>query len=299
MRYQNLPQVLAARLIVFAIVLAGLFAPALVSAACDGAQILSTTEFVPLECYPSGSKLAGLFSTSGSLTGYLNTIFKAAISIGAILAVIRLAYAGYIYMGGDMWGNKERAKEIIRNVFLGILLLLSIFIILFQINPNLLNLTVITQPLNIPFSPTPSPLPNETGTRTRPDENSVRDALARGQVFVYNSPCTRDGQTRCTNVGGLAQRGVDGLLALKTDCQCQVLITGGTEGYPNHSAGTAHLPGNGVVDLNRNTRLDAYIQQTGTRTDDPNFIRGRTIPVYTINGAKYYQEDSRHWHVIY
>ncbi len=58
-------------------------------------------------------------------------------------AVLRLVYAGYMYMGSDMWSSKGKAREIIRDTTLGILLLLAIWLILFQINPNILNLNIL------------------------------------------------------------------------------------------------------------------------------------------------------------
>jgi hypothetical protein len=98
--------------------------------------------FVPLvpADYADSKKLKTLINNDLSLAQYLNTLFKVAITVGAILAVLRLLYAGYMYMASDVWTNKETAKQIFRDVFLGLFLLLSIFIILRQINPNLLNL---------------------------------------------------------------------------------------------------------------------------------------------------------------
>jgi hypothetical protein len=77
---------------------------------------------------------------SGDLATYINSLFKIAISVGAILAVIRLAYAGYLYMTTEAWGEKSNAKEVIGDAMLGLLLLLSIYLILYQINPDIVSL---------------------------------------------------------------------------------------------------------------------------------------------------------------
>ena len=99
--------------------------------------------FVPLAETPAGSKLAQL-STSRDFSGFINGLFKFAIAIGAIGAVLRLAYAGYLYMGqSDMWSHKGEAKQIITDVTLGLLLLLSIYLILYQINPDILTLSAL------------------------------------------------------------------------------------------------------------------------------------------------------------
>lgn len=103
---------------------------------CDGKG------FCALAAPPPTSKLGQLYGTT-SLAGFLNGLFTAAISIGAILAVLRIAYAGYEYMTSDAWGHKAHAKEIIGDVVLGLLLLLGTYLILNQINPDLLNLNVL------------------------------------------------------------------------------------------------------------------------------------------------------------
>ena len=42
------------------------------------------------------------------------------------MAVLRIAYGGYIYMGSaDMWGNKQQAKETIGDAIIGLLLLFA------------------------------------------------------------------------------------------------------------------------------------------------------------------------------
>jgi hypothetical protein len=102
----------------------------------------SAQQFVPLAQTPSGP-LAQLYSTpaNGDLSGFINALFHFAIAIGAIAAVIRLAYAGYLYMGqAEMWSHKGEAKKIIGDVTLGVLLLLGIWLILNQINPDILKL---------------------------------------------------------------------------------------------------------------------------------------------------------------
>ncbi|HVU75468.1 MAG TPA: hypothetical protein VHD38_01350 [Candidatus Paceibacterota bacterium] len=111
-----------------------------------------TNSFCPLA--PSdGSKIGTLYSSSPDLPTFLSNLFAAALSIGAILAVLRLTYAGYQYMTSDAWSSKHHAKEIIGNVVLGMLLLLSIYLILYQINPNILKLNFIENIKPLPAAP--------------------------------------------------------------------------------------------------------------------------------------------------
>ena len=115
---------------------------------CGSTVLLATTivhdtgGFVPLANSDQSPMLQEVYKSTG-LGEYINVLFKVSLSVGAILAVVRIAYAGYLYMGTDMWGNKQKAREVLGDVTLGILLLLSIFLILNQINPQLLDLSVL------------------------------------------------------------------------------------------------------------------------------------------------------------
>lgn len=100
--------------------------------------------FVPLECFQRSAKLTDAYTTQ-DLKPFLQKLFVGAISLGAILAVLRLAYAGFQYMGSEQWSSKEHAKETIRETLLGLFLLISIWLILNQINPDILKLNVETK----------------------------------------------------------------------------------------------------------------------------------------------------------
>jgi hypothetical protein len=100
------------------------------------------------------SSLSGFFNQTGSgaLAGFFNAAFTIALSVGAILAVLRIAYAGWLYMSSDAFGKKSHAREVITDAVLGLLLLIGIYIILYQINPNLLNLNILQTIQNAPSS---------------------------------------------------------------------------------------------------------------------------------------------------
>ncbi len=78
-----------------------------------------------------------------SLAQFFNALFKAAIVLGAMFAVLRLGYAGFMYMTTDLPGTKGNAREIISKAVLGLLLLLGVWLILNQINPDILNLDIL------------------------------------------------------------------------------------------------------------------------------------------------------------
>lgn len=73
---------------------------------------------------------------------YINTLLQMVIGFMGIIAVLMIIAAGVKYMTTENFGGKADAKATITNAFLGLLIAVSIFIILRTINPDLLNLDV-------------------------------------------------------------------------------------------------------------------------------------------------------------
>ena len=94
-------------------------------------------DFVPLAGIP------GVTGDHPSFTDYLNALFRITIGLGALFAVVKIAFAGVWYMmseGG--FTSKEAAKKDIWGALAGLLILLSTVIILDLINPDILNLNI-------------------------------------------------------------------------------------------------------------------------------------------------------------
>lgn len=121
----------------FALLVVLIATPHLVSAQCNA----GAGGFVPLECFDNSPKLRDAYTTE-EFGPFLQKVFVGAISLGAILAVLRLAYAGFLYMASDLPSVKGRSKEVIQDTLLGLFLLLAIWIILRQINPDILDLQI-------------------------------------------------------------------------------------------------------------------------------------------------------------
>src|SRR3989338_5957023 len=263
--------------------------------------ILYAGTFVSLADYTQSYKLSSLYNSNQDLPTYLNTIFKIAISAGAILAVLRLGYAGYIYMGTDLWGNKEKAKEMIGEFFLGFFLLLGVYVILYQINPNILNLKIALTPIPAVAAPGVSVAGPGVSDLDRLDGNTARGMLAAAGGKVNHPMCQRVGDTNCTNVGGLSFQAIQKIVALASRCGCGVImITGGTE-YWLHSANTLHRPGGSSVDFSK-----AY------NPDFNRFITNNSLPpIASPNGNRYDMSgvgtfldetidgNAPHWHVTF
>ena len=93
--------------------------------------------FVSLANYQGSPQLDGIYK-SNSLPKFFNALFQFSLSIGAILAVVMIVWGGYLYMFKDSFASKLNAKEKITNAVIGLLLLLGIYLILYQINPDIL-----------------------------------------------------------------------------------------------------------------------------------------------------------------
>lgn len=150
--------------------------------AATAASAQTYVTFQPLAESGGQGSLLSSFYQSNDLPGLINAMFRIALSIGAIAAVLRIAWAGYNYMTSDAWGNKQHAKEVLGDVVLGLLLLLSIYLILYQINPNILKLDILKQM---------QPVPQATG-----------DAPARATVDTGASPETGPATTQFSGGSG-------------------------------------------------------------------------------------------------
>ncbi|MDO8552489.1 MAG: hypothetical protein Q7S01_03070 [bacterium] len=280
-------------------------------------NVLYAVAFAPLADVASSQKLRALYSSDADLVTYLNTLFKVAISVGAIIAVLRLMYAGYLYMASDMWTSKESARSIFRDVFVGLLLLLSVYIILKQINPNLLNLdaklseVTVVLPSDTRRDWATDPALSAAMATAFGDSGRTWERLRTAGISRNKSECTAAAPTNCTSLGGLGEGAVNGLINLKSACteaarasctgsacSCDVTVTGGTESWL-HSRGTQHRPGNSVVDLAPSAGLNTFLLGSGVAP-----VSGQQV---TKNFARYTYETTgdngvstgNHWHVQY
>jgi len=106
----------------------------------------NTPQFVTL--IPGGGPFDAIFGEGSSLPGFFNSLFTLSITIGALLAVLMIAYSGWLYMTSEIADNKKKAVTQIQNALLGLLMLLATVLILRQINPDIVSLNILSN-----FSP--------------------------------------------------------------------------------------------------------------------------------------------------
>jgi hypothetical protein len=112
-----------------------------------------TTEYVPLVGIPGidTSKLKG-----GDMPGYINAFYLLLIAIGSLIGFSKFVLAGVKYALSDIVTSKEEAKSDMRGVLLGLSILLVPYVVLYQINPDLVSLEVLNKAKGVELNSNPS-----------------------------------------------------------------------------------------------------------------------------------------------
>ena len=76
---------------------------------------------------------------SGGFGAFVNLIYGLAISIAALLAVIKIVIAGVKWMLSDVVTDKTDAKKDIQGALLGLIIIISAVLIITVINPDIVN----------------------------------------------------------------------------------------------------------------------------------------------------------------
>lgn len=84
--------------------------------------------------------LPGLSSENVSLSSYLGWLFPFILTVVAVLAVIMIVIGGLELAGGGSEGLKTGGKNKIEGAIYGLLLAVSAYLILYTINPDLVNM---------------------------------------------------------------------------------------------------------------------------------------------------------------
>lgn len=148
----------------------------------------TSTQFTPL------TNLPGLSDNieSRTLADYINVLYRIAIGLGAMIAVIKITYAGILYMGTDSFSSKETAKKEITSSLLGLLLMLSTVLILGLIYPKILIINVLDD--LPPVADVPSVLPPGTVADGQPcDGVSKKCASGPEHCIADRASCARIG----------------------------------------------------------------------------------------------------------
>ena len=130
-------------------------------------SIVAAQEYVPL------APLPGTANTGISLAEYITIAFNIGIGLAAVLAVLMIVVGGVQYVAGAASPSaRSDAKNRVQNAILGLLLALGSWLIVYTINPNIINGSLSINPVSFPelppLPPAPPPPPPPTPNPTPP-----------------------------------------------------------------------------------------------------------------------------------
>ncbi len=102
--------------------------------------VTGATKYEPLSGTGAEKILPGL--NSGGLATMFKGFYKWGVGIAILLAVFMVVVGGIRYMTTDAIFDKGEGKKIIQNAFLGLLIVLSSYTILYAINPKILEINL-------------------------------------------------------------------------------------------------------------------------------------------------------------
>ncbi|MCR4279211.1 MAG: pilin [Candidatus Zambryskibacteria bacterium] len=273
------------------------------------------TEYRLLAPIPLDGANNAVSPTSNAST-YLKGLFMLTIGIATALAVIFIIVGGIQYLTSEVFTAKAAAKDTITNALVGLLMAISAWMILYTINPKLLNFDLKIEPVKINVEPASNiedflptgPSAGKPWANDQAERASVERVTSAGRILIgiNKNNCAKIGDSNCTSVSGLSSSIINSIKSLQSQCNCLITITGGTE-YWLHgnrsteltSNKTQHRPGGSSADLSFYTPITDYIRKEGDKTDTPGCAPGNEK--YVLNGATYVLETigDTHWHVCH
>ncbi len=223
---------------------------------------------------------------------YLPQAFNISIAVAAVLAFVMITFGGMVYATSDSVTTKHDGRQYIENAIYGLLLVLGAYAILNTINPQMLSFNLsINRPLSTPTAPVVAGGVPMTAQQLAQD-SAVRNSLPSG-VTAYAGPCTQGQTTGCVNLNGLPSSAIGGLASLRNNCNCDVVLTGGTEGgHETHGVGSSR------VDVRKSSGVSSYVNNN--KIGNP--VQTKDGILYTVQlgstNAQFLDEGD-HWHVIF
>jgi|CXWK01.1.fsa_nt_gi hypothetical protein len=114
-------------------------------------QAFATTlgEYIPLAPLPGITT-----EMANNLPSFLIGVFRFAIGLAGLLAVIMITIGGFQYMTSEAIGQKSAGKERISQAFTGLLLAIASWLILYTINPKTIEFNLNPTPVGNIAAPT-------------------------------------------------------------------------------------------------------------------------------------------------
>jgi len=158
-------------------------------------HIISGLTFIGIFCFVSIAHAQGLtykplqpipgITSASDLPTYLKALFNLGIAAAGLLAVLMIMYGGVKYMSTEAYSGKSDAKDIIIRSLLGLLLAFASWLILFTINPDLLNLDFSMEEIDtLPDTPDDPDIPTDPLTPIQEKAEQFRQSFEDADLGV-------------------------------------------------------------------------------------------------------------------
>lgn len=200
--------------------------------------------------------IPGQSANQSDLPGYVKSIINAGLILIVLSAVFMVTVGGFLYLTSA--GNTSKAgtaKSIIQDSLIGLGLAMLAYLILYIINPDLVNLRLsqLSADGSIPAtqSPTGTAVPTTSTGDTYTHAEAVSMLSSKGISTSSSGNCSDQNNKSCTSLNGIPKATIANVIALKDKTGCSFKVTGGTEvGHATHGTGRP------VVDLSEEACLD-------------------------------------------
>jgi len=236
-------------------------------------------------------KLTYPWSEEKSPAGLVSRFYKIALGLAGAAALGVLIYGAILWTVSGAVTSKQDALEWIKGALWGLVLLLGAYLILWTINPDLVNLKS-QEELFKPIAPgTATTITPTPGTSTDAQIRQNLSQISGGKITV-NYPEPR------TSLNGLRDSTISGVLSLWNSCgKCDLVITAGTETAYHAPGKFGHASGY-KVDLRPTDDLNSAIYNriaTSCRIPPP-----ANTNCAGLDGNTYrYETNPNHWDVCF
>lgn len=233
------------------------------------------------------------------IANYIGGVYKFGVSALALLSVIVIAWGGIVWLtAGGSATQVSKAKDWILGGITGLILGLSSYVLLVTINPDFVNL----KPLEVAWL-AGEKLPEIEPWAAGPTTGTYSDARAREVIRMASAgSITVNAYEPQTSLNGVRVETINGLLKIWQGCdQCQIQISGGTEGGYHNVGEFSHGTGY-KLDLSyvsSSTELHNYILRQIGITNVSNVVYDKTY--VGADGNKYRLEPNTalHWDICF
>ena len=242
------------------------------------------TEYKLLEPLPGVVK-PGTDKTDANT--YLPGLFQLLLAIAGVLAVLRIIYGGFIKLSSDAWTDQNKAKEIINDALVGLLLTLGAWIIVNTIFNNSgtgVSLKLFIPAIETSSSTNPGPGPGGGGGDVTGLSHVDAMAQLKAAGIKFNG---------APNLNGIKQKTVNEIIALKNTCRtCDVILNSATGGV--HAVGQCSHANGYKFDLRPTETLNGHIISNFTKLPK----RSDGADMYRAPSGALYARESSHWDVV-